>query len=98
MAKRNLSAVTADLASLAEGVPSQKHRAQSAREPTEAVSQFSMSLRRSLRKELAAAAAAADMTMRAYVLSALRDSGLSVTDADLSAPRRIIVRRQTKRE
>ena len=50
---------------------------------TEEVTQFSLSLRKSLRKELARLADDADMTMRAFVLSALREKGLSVTEEDL---------------
>ena len=49
----------------------------------EEVIQFSLSLRKSLRKELARLADDADMTMRAFVLSALRDKGLDVTENDL---------------
>jgi hypothetical protein len=40
-------------------------------------------MRKSLRKELQRLAADADMTMRAFVLSALKDKGLSVGDEDL---------------
>jgi hypothetical protein len=36
-----------------------------------------------LRKELARLAAEADMTMRAFVLSALKEKGLKVSDEDL---------------
>lgn len=49
----------------------------------EEVIQFSLSLRKSLRKEIARLADDADITMRAFVLSALRDKGLSVTEEDL---------------
>ena len=41
----------------------------------EAVAQFSLSLRKDLRKELANLASDADMTMRAFVLLALKDKG-----------------------
>jgi hypothetical protein len=47
------------------------------------VVQFSFGLRRSLRKELDQLALANDTTMRAFVLSALKEKGLSVTDTDL---------------
>ncbi len=46
--------------------------------------QFSLSLRKSLRKQLASLAADADMTMRAFVLNALKAKGLSVRDDDLA--------------
>lgn len=51
--------------------------------PPEPTSQFSFELRKSLRKELVMLATEADMTMRAFVLNALKDKGLTVTDADL---------------
>ena len=51
--------------------------------PSEEVMQFSLSLRKSLRKELAQLAVDADMTMRAFVLKALKEKGLSVLDEDL---------------
>ena len=49
----------------------------------EEVIQFSLSLRKSLRKELARLADDADLTMRAFVLKALKGKGLSVTEEDL---------------
>ena len=52
--------------------------------PGEPVIQFSLSLRKSLRKELARMAADTDMTMRAFVLNALKEKGLPVRDDDLA--------------
>src|SRR5476651_1482649 len=49
----------------------------------EPVTQFSLSLRKDLRKQLARLANDADMTMRAFVLNALKAKGLSVRDDDL---------------
>ncbi len=49
----------------------------------EGVTQFSLSLRKELRKQLARLASDADMTMRAFVLNALKDKGLAVRDEDL---------------
>jgi hypothetical protein len=49
----------------------------------EPVIQFSLSLRESLRKQLAQLALESDCTMRAFVLNALKDKGLNVTGADL---------------
>ena len=49
----------------------------------EPVTQFSLSLRRDLRKQLARLADDADMTMRAFVLNALKAKGLAVRDDDL---------------
>jgi hypothetical protein len=49
----------------------------------EEIIQFSMGLRKSLRKQLARVASDADMTMRAFVLHALKDKGISVREDDL---------------
>jgi hypothetical protein len=49
----------------------------------EGVIQFSLSMRKQLRKQLARLASDADMTMRAFVLNALKEKGLSVRDDDL---------------
>lgn len=49
----------------------------------EKVMQFSLSLRKGLRKQLARLADDADMTMRAFVLNALKAKGLAVRDDDL---------------
>ena len=54
----------------------------------EAVTQFSLSLRKDLRKQLARLADESDMTMRAFVLNALKAKGLSVRDDDLVDLRR----------
>jgi hypothetical protein len=89
MARKDLRSVQANLAALAGALPTQHVAraepvvAPSAARASEDVIQFSLSLRKSLRKELARLADDADMTMRAFVLMALRDKGLSVTDEDL---------------
>jgi hypothetical protein len=89
MACKDLRSVQADLAALADVLPTQhvtrpdQSPAALRTVPSEEVIQFSLSLRKSLRKELARLADDADMTMRAFVLLALRDKGLSVTDVDL---------------
>ena len=49
----------------------------------EPIIQFSLSLRKELRKQLARLADDADMTMRAFVLNALKEKGLSVRADDL---------------
>lgn len=46
--------------------------------------QFSMSMRKELRKQLARLASDADMTMRAFVLNALKEKGLFVGEDDLT--------------
>ena len=45
--------------------------------------QFSLSLRKDLRKQISRLADDADMTMRAFVLNALKAKGLDVRDEDL---------------
>ena len=51
--------------------------------PAEEVIQFSLSVRKGLRKQLARVADDADMTMRAFVLEALKVKGLDVRPDDL---------------
>ena len=94
MARKDLKSVAAALAPAAAALPTQ-HVAAAARPakpetpgPSEPVVQFSFGLRKSLRKELARLAADADMTMRAFILDALKEKGLSVTEADLIDLRR----------
>lgn len=50
----------------------------------EPLTQFSLSLRKELRKQLSRLAADADMTMRAFVLNSLKEKGLSVRDDDIA--------------
>lgn len=99
MARKDLRAVQTDLAALAGGMPTQHVARLEPTVPVstpdivpppvvragqgEDVIQFSLSLRKSLRKELARLADEADMTMRAFVLLALREKGLHATDDDL---------------
>jgi len=49
----------------------------------EPLTQFSFGLRKDLRKQLGRLADDADMTMRAFVLNALKDKGLDVRADDL---------------
>ena len=51
-------------------------------------SQVTLQMRESLHKELARKAFDSGMTMRGYIMNALRKSGLKVTDADLVDRRR----------
>ncbi len=60
-------------------------RERPAREPEV---QFSFSIRESLRKALQIEALKADMTMRGFVLAALKDKGLPVTDQEILDARR----------
>ena len=52
-------------------------------ESEEEIIQFSFGLRKSLRKQLAQLAMDEDTTMRAFVLNALKEKGLTVTNDDL---------------
>jgi len=98
MAKKDLASVTTDLSALASMMPTQRPAA--APEPQalkvvppatpkpkgqgEEITQFSLSLRKDLRKQLARLANEADMTMRAFVLNALKEKGLAVRADDLA--------------
>jgi hypothetical protein len=95
MSKKDLANVTADLSALAAVMPTQRpvpaaplKVVSRPAESDEPVIQFSLSLRKSLRKQLATLAADADMTMRAFVLHALKEKGLAVRDDDLADLRR----------
>ena len=64
-----------------------KPRRQSPEHP-EAQSQVTLQMRASLHQELARKAFESGMTMRGYIMRALKASGLKVTDADLVDRRR----------
>jgi hypothetical protein len=51
-------------------------------------SQFTLQMRESLRRELARKALDSGMTMRGYIMNALRKSGLKITKSDLVDRRR----------
>ena len=90
MSKKDLASVTADLSALAQMMPTQRPATSEppalrvVAPPTEEVIQFSLSLRKGLRKQLARLADEADMTMRAFVLDALKAKGLDVRPDDLA--------------
>ena len=87
MSKKDLASVTADLSALAQMMPTQRRAIAEVPPkpvaPAEEVIQFSLSLRKGLRKQLARLADDADMTMRAFVLEALKAKGLDVRPDDL---------------
>ena len=85
MSKKDLASVTTNLAELARTMPTQNLEPVPVAMPRagEPTTQFNLSMRKSLRKELQRLAGDADMTMRAFVLSALKEQGLAVTDEDL---------------
>lgn len=93
MSKKNLRSIATALKPAAEQLPTQNVQiaAPPAAEipaPSEPSVQFSFGLRKSQRKELARLAADEDMTMRAFILNALKEKGLTVTDDDLLDLRR----------
>jgi len=65
-----------------------KPRATLNSERGERQSQFTLQMRESLHQELARKAFDSGMTMRGYIMNALKKSGLKVTDADLVDRRR----------
>jgi hypothetical protein len=96
MARKDLRSVAASLTSVAATLPTQNVATAPAPtvvvpergEATEEIVQFSFGLRKSQRKELQRLAADADMTMRAFILNALKGQGLTVTEDDLLDLRR----------
>lgn len=83
MAKKNLRGIATALQPAAAQLPTQHTTPTIAANAGEPVVQFSFGLRRTLRKELQRLAADRDMTMRAFILDALKEKGLSVTPDDL---------------
>lgn len=56
--------------------------------PSDELSQFTLKMRLSLHRELARKAFNSNMTMRGYIMQALKAQGLKVTQADLVDGRR----------
>lgn len=92
MGKKDLRSVTANLAALAEPLPTQHAVSPAPAKPEttaverregETVVQFNLSMRKSLRRDLKRLAEDSDMTARAFVLNALKEKGLPVSDKDL---------------
>ena len=90
MSKKNFQSVAASLGSVASQLPTQNvvkaeppAPATEQTPPAEPIVQFSFGLRKSQRKELQRLASDADMTMRAFILDALKEKGLTVTEEDL---------------
>ena len=90
MTKKDLRSVAASLSAVAAHLPTQNvHAITTSRPaPAETVVQFSFGLRKSQRREFQQLAADADMTMRAFILDALKAKGLTVTAEDLLDLRR----------
>ena len=90
MAKKNMQSVVAALTPIAETLPTQQTPELPPEKPVpgEPTVQFSMSLRKSLRKELSRLSDDHDMPMRAFVRLALKEKGLNVLDSDLADMRK----------
>ena len=89
MAKKDMKSIVSSLAPIASELPTQNvHHSPPAKPKAPANDephvQFSFSLRKSLRKELARLADDSDMTMRAFILDALKEKGLNVRTDDLA--------------
>ena len=68
--------------------PRKRPKAPLQSERQERMSQFTLKMRASLHRELARMAFEANMTMRGFIMNALKSKGLSVTKADLVDRRR----------
>lgn len=68
--------------------PKQPLSSRQGSERQEKMSQFTLKMRESLHRELARMAFDANMTMRGFIMNALKSKGLSVTKTDLVDRRR----------
>jgi len=68
--------------------PKKRRRQPLQSERGEKMSQFTLKMRESLHRELARMAFDSNMTMRGFIMNALKGKGLSVTKADLVDRRR----------
>lgn len=87
MSKKNMQSIVTALTPMAGMLPTQRPQqveaAPKAASMSEPLVQFSFSLRKSQRKQLARLASDDDVPMRVFILEALRDKGLEVTEDDL---------------
>lgn len=97
MSKKDLRSVAASLSAVAAQLPTQNVQpiagprpvpVEPVAAPSEPVVQFSFGLRKGQRRELQRLASDADMTMRAFILEALKAKGLTVIAEDLLDLRR----------
>lgn len=87
MKKPGLSAVKA-AAAKSPKAPAPSDRVESTAATKEGSSQFTLKMRTSLHKELARMALDRGMTMRGFIMKALKSKGLSVTEEDLKDRRK----------
>jgi len=90
MSKKNMQSIVTALTPMAGSLPTQRPQPTTVDTPPRSKSssidpqvQFSFNLRKNLRKQLLRMADDEDMTMRSFILEALREKGLDVTDEDL---------------
>jgi len=92
MSKKNMQSIVTALTPMAGNLPTQRPqpkpvvstpRPKSIANADDPQVQFSFNLRKTLRKQLLRLADDEDMTMRSFILEALREKGLDVTDDDL---------------
>lgn len=92
MPKKNMQSIVTALTPMAGSLPTQRPqtkpvvstpRPKSIANADDPQVQFSFNLRKTLRKQLLRLADDEDMTMRSFILEALREKGLNVTDDDL---------------
>ena len=89
MTKKNMQSIVTALTPMAGTLPTQRPQAvQAVPKPASAPAdeplvQFSFSLRKSQRKQLARLSSDEDVPMRVFILEALREKGLDVTEDDL---------------
>ncbi len=72
----------------ARAKPKQRARPAPAKRAAEPISQVTIKMRASLHQELATKAFTSGMTMRGFIMRALKQAGLKVTEADLIDRRR----------
>ena len=92
MSKKNMQSIVTALTPIAGNLPTQRTqptrvaeapRPKSIANADDPQVQFSFNLRKTLRKQLLRLADDEDMTMRSFILEALREKGLDVTNDDL---------------
>ena len=82
------------------GAAAPKRRARRPKEPLktpEPISQVTIKMRESLHRELTRKAFNSGMTMRGYIMRALKQSGLGVTEADLVDGRKTVRSQRSSR-
>ena len=79
--KKGLKQVEANVVGLAKGLPSQKSVVKAT--PAQEMTKLTITLRKGLHRELREQAFKSDRTLQGFIMEALQDKGLSVTDNDI---------------